>query len=109
MEVLFAFLNWTSSFSHVDEESGSKMDIHNLATVMTPNILYPNTKNGTVDESFLAIEAVNALITYNDTMCEVSFWVSCIFLFCHSSIDLFLDTGGLAIHPQRRRFLQRER
>jgi hypothetical protein len=72
MEVLFTFLNWTSSFSHIDEESGSKMDIHNLATVMTPNILYPNTKNGTVDESFLAIEAVNALITYNDTMCEVS-------------------------------------
>lgn len=72
MEVLFAFLNWTSSFSHVDEDTGSKMDIHNLATVMTPNILYPNTKNSTVDESFLAIEAVNALITYNDAMCEVS-------------------------------------
>lgn len=71
MEVLFAFLNWTSSFSHVDEESGSKMDIHNLATVMTPNILYPNAKNSTVDESFMAIEAVNALITYNDNMCEV--------------------------------------
>ncbi|KAF7175626.1 hypothetical protein CNMCM7691_009191 [Aspergillus felis] len=71
MEVLFAFLNWTSSFSHVDEDTGSKMDIHNLATVITPNILYPNTKNSTVDESFLAIEAVNALITYNDTMCEI--------------------------------------
>lgn len=71
MEVLFSFLNWTSSFSHVDEESGSKMDIHNLATVITPNILYPNAKNSTVDESFMAIEAVNALITYNDNMCEV--------------------------------------
>ncbi|KAJ9245833.1 hypothetical protein DTO271D3_6079 [Paecilomyces variotii] len=71
MEVLFAFLNWTSSFSHVDEETGSKMDIHNLATVITPNILYSNTKNGGMDESFLAIEAVTALITYNDTMCEV--------------------------------------
>lgn len=71
MEVLFAFLNWASSFCHVDDESGSKMDIHNLATVITPNILYPNTKNSTVDESFLAIEAVNALITYNDTMCEI--------------------------------------
>lgn len=72
MEVLFSFLNWTSSFSHVDEDSGSKMDIHNLATVITPNILYPNAKTSTVDESFLAIEAVNALITYNDNMCEVS-------------------------------------
>ncbi|OJJ04370.1 hypothetical protein ASPVEDRAFT_784510 [Aspergillus versicolor CBS 583.65] len=71
MEVLFAFLNWTSSFSHVDEDTGSKMDIHNLATVMTPNILYPNAKTSAVDESFLAIEAVNALITYNDTMCEI--------------------------------------
>lgn len=72
MEVLFAFLSWASSFSHVDEESGSKMDIHNLATVMTPNILYPSAKNNTVDESFLAIEAVNALIAYNDTLSEVS-------------------------------------
>jgi hypothetical protein len=71
MEVLFAFLNWTSSFSHVDEDSGSKMDIHNLATVVTPNILYPNAKNSTVEESFLSIEAVNALITYNDALCEV--------------------------------------
>lgn len=71
MEVLFSFLNWTSSFSHIDEDTGSKMDIHNLATVITPNILYPNAKNSTVDESFMAIEAVNALITYNDNMCEV--------------------------------------
>lgn len=71
MEVLFAFLNWTSTFSHIDEETGSKMDIRNLATVMTPNILYSNTKSSGVDESFLAIEAVCALITYNDTMCEV--------------------------------------
>ncbi|EED13239.1 Rho GTPase activator (Lrg11), putative [Talaromyces stipitatus ATCC 10500] len=71
MEVLFAFLNWAASFSHVDEESGSKMDIHNLATVMTPNILYPNTKTASMDESFLAIEAVTTLIAYNDVMCEV--------------------------------------
>lgn len=72
MEVLFSFLNWASSFSHVDEESGSKMDVHNLATVMTPNILYPHHKNVGVDDSFLAIEAVTALIEWNDYMCEVS-------------------------------------
>lgn len=71
MEVLFAFLSWAASFSHVDEESGSKMDIHNLATVMTPNILYSNTKTASMDESFLAIEAVASLIAYNDVMCEV--------------------------------------
>ncbi|KAL1954334.1 hypothetical protein VTO42DRAFT_1408 [Malbranchea cinnamomea] len=71
MEVLFSFLNWASSFCQVDEESGSKMDIHNLATVMTPNILYSPNKTPGVDDSFLSIEAVTLLIEYNDTMCEV--------------------------------------
>ncbi len=72
MEILFSFLNWASSFSHVDEESGSKMDVHNLATVITPNILYSNSKTVGMDDSFLAIEAVHSLIECNDTMCEVS-------------------------------------
>ncbi|KMU89445.1 rho-GTPase-activating protein LRG1 [Coccidioides immitis H538.4] len=54
-----------------NEESGSKMDIHNLATVMTPNILYSNTKAAGVDDSFLAIEAVTSLLEFNDSMCEV--------------------------------------
>lgn len=76
MEVLFSFLQWASSFSTVDEESGSKMDIHNLATVIAPNILYPNmgTKPpdmGGLDSSFLAIEAVHTLIECNEEMCEV--------------------------------------
>ena len=81
MEVLFNFLQWVSSFSHVDEESGSKMDMHNLATVITPNILYytkPDPKQGgmvvdsNVNDSFLGIEAVHELIYHNEAMCEVS-------------------------------------
>lgn len=79
LEVLFTFLNWVSSFSHVDEESGSKMDIHNLATVITPNVLYSpykdeprqNRPENGVDETFLAIEAVHSLIECNESMCEV--------------------------------------
>ena len=71
LEVLFSFLNWVASFSHVDEESGSKMDAHNIATVITPNILAPNTKTPGMDDSFLAIEAVHSLIEYNEAMCEV--------------------------------------
>jgi hypothetical protein len=72
MEVLFTFLNWVSSFSHVDEESGSKMDIHNLATVITPNVIHRGKENVPVDDSFLAIEAVHSLIECNESMCEVS-------------------------------------
>lgn len=80
MEVLFAFLIWVSSFSHVDADSGSKMDIHNLATVITPNILHPDLKKVSgVDDSFLAIEAVNSLIELNEIMSEVrqAYWVTC--------------------------------
>ena len=72
MEVLFNFLNWVSSFSHIDEESGSKMDIHNLATVITPNILHMGKRDVPVDDSFLGIEAIHSLIEYNEAMCEVS-------------------------------------
>ena len=71
MEILFSFLNWAASFSQVDEESGSKMDIHNLATVMAPNILYSNAKSPPVDDSFLAIEAINMLIEFNDSFSQV--------------------------------------
>ncbi|KAI5370302.1 Putative Rho GTPase activation protein [Septoria linicola] len=71
MEVLFTFLNWVSSFSHVDEESGSKMDIHNLATVITPNIMHSGKDSVPVEDSFLAIEAVHSLIECNESMCEV--------------------------------------
>lgn len=71
MEVLFAFLQWVSSFSHVDEESGSKMDIHNLATVMAPNILHLGKKDVPLDDNLLAIEAVHSLIEFNEYMCEV--------------------------------------
>lgn len=71
MEVLFNFLNWAASFSVVDEETGSKMDIHNLATVIAPNILFSSNKTEGMEDSFLAIEAVHSLIQCNDVMCEV--------------------------------------
>ncbi|OCK88488.1 rho-type GTPase-activating protein-like protein [Cenococcum geophilum 1.58] len=71
MEVLFLFLNWVSSFHTVDEENGNKMDIWNLATVITPNILREN--NDLVDEKpdQAAIRVVYTLIECNDDMCCV--------------------------------------
>lgn len=71
MEVLFCFLNWAASFSVVDEENGSKMDSHNIATVVAPNILFSNNKTEGMEDSFLAIEAVYALLKHNEEMCEV--------------------------------------
>ncbi|WVQ81510.1 hypothetical protein IAT38_003634 [Cryptococcus sp. DSM 104549] len=62
MEVLFIFLDWVSTFSYKDEEIGSRMDLANLATVIAPSVLYAKGTNAARDESFNAIEAVQALL-----------------------------------------------
>lgn len=73
LEVLFSFLNFAASFSQVDEESGSKMDTHNIATVIAPNILIPATDVAVgMDASYRAVEAVHTLLLHHDEMCEVS-------------------------------------
>ena len=51
MEVLFVFLKWVASFAHVDEETGSKMDLQNLATVICPSILYGKGRDVAHSES----------------------------------------------------------
>lgn len=71
MEVIFVFLKWVASFSHVDEETGSKMDLLNLATVVCPNILYSKGKDPQKDESFLAVRAVNELLEFQDEFWQV--------------------------------------
>lgn len=87
LEVLLSFLCWTSSFSHIDNEMGSKMDIHNLSTVIAPNILYVPHKtdsdlqptNAYADNfaqhegqhHFLAIEIIDYLVTYNEEIAMV--------------------------------------
>lgn len=81
-EVILAFLSWVSTFANIDDDdniTGSKMDTHNLATVITPNILYANIDNNGTDalglvnsvggdNQFLAIEVVNEMIEMNDEL-----------------------------------------
>ena len=73
MEVVFSFLYWVATFSHVDEETGSKMDLHNIATVITPNVLYSKVKDGSpiMEDSFSAIEVVKCLIENTEEFCQV--------------------------------------
>lgn len=73
LEILFCFLKWAGSFHQVDEETGSRMDVKNLATVIAPNILYTNSKAPQLDsDPMFAILAVEVLIKYNEEMCMVS-------------------------------------
>jgi hypothetical protein len=71
MECLFVFLKWVSEFANVGDDKGSKMGLSNLATVVTPNILYGNNKDLTKDESFLAIETIDTILNYQDEFWEV--------------------------------------
>lgn len=117
-EVLLFFFMWTSSFSHLDEESGSKMDIHNLATVLSPNILYakpaeiprPSSNGkgvattyydafseGEGENYYLAIEVVNYLIEHNEQLSIVPSYLLEIYKLCKfekvdhlTSKDIFL-------------------
>lgn len=82
LEVLLYFFSWVASFAEIDEATGSKMDIHNLATVIAPNILYSkasvNENNGGStaptqggDTYFLAIEVVNQLIEMHEELSTI--------------------------------------
>ncbi|KAG8830565.1 hypothetical protein FRC18_007877 [Serendipita sp. 400] len=68
LEVLLVFLKWVASFSHVDEETGSKMDLGNLATVITPSILKANKRDGVRDESFPGIRVITELLEEQDEL-----------------------------------------
>lgn len=102
-EVLLFFFMWASSFAHLDESNGSKMDVHNLATVLSPNILYaePDSKGtsssnkgtsgnpaqtymdafkGNEGENYyLAIEVVNYLISHNEELSIVPSFLTLIY------------------------------
>ncbi|KAI0008045.1 rho-type GTPase-activating protein [Xylariaceae sp. FL0662B] len=72
LEVLFSFLKWVATFHQVDEDSGSRMDVHNLARVIAPNVLYTNSKSPSFsDEPMAAVACVEELIQYNEEMCMV--------------------------------------
>lgn len=79
LEILLTFLKWAGNFHQVDDESGSKMDIKNLATVIAPNILYNPLKGPALDsEPMLAIIVVEILINDVETMCLVSLRSACV-------------------------------
>lgn len=78
LEVLLSFFRWVASFASTDEESGSKMDIHNLATVIAPNILFSKelASDGAPKLSgesyFLAIEVVNQMIEIHEELAVIA-------------------------------------
>jgi hypothetical protein len=48
------------------------MDLLNLATVISPNILYSKSKDPAKDESFSSVRAIHELLEYQDEFWQVS-------------------------------------
>lgn len=66
MEVLFVFLKWVASFAHMDAETGSKMDLENLAKVICPSILYARGRDPLRDETLSGVHVVTLLLENQD-------------------------------------------
>ncbi|KAI8911219.1 hypothetical protein DFJ77DRAFT_91248 [Powellomyces hirtus] len=67
LSVLVYFLRHVAEYCEV-EDHGNKMGLDNLATVITPNVLYSKSKNAADDENVLAIEAVRMILEYQDEL-----------------------------------------
>lgn len=108
LEVLLYFFSWVASFAEIDEETGSKMDTHNLATVIAPSILLSRGQadevNQPSDSHFLAIEVVNQLIEIHEELAVIppdlwEFYEKCQFLNSKdeiSSKDIFSRISKVA-------------
>ncbi|RKP12067.1 hypothetical protein BJ684DRAFT_21368, partial [Piptocephalis cylindrospora] len=70
LEVLLAHFRWISQYAEI-EDRGNKMDLSNMATVVTPNILYSKSKDPSRDESFYANEVVLTLLESQDELAMV--------------------------------------
>lgn len=71
MEVLFVFFRWVASFSHIDEETGSKMDVQNLSVVLAPNVLYSKGSDPLKDELFLANRVLQTVLENQEALWRV--------------------------------------
>ncbi|KAJ3572222.1 hypothetical protein NPX13_g5122 [Xylaria arbuscula] len=92
LEVLFTFFKWVATFHQVDEDTGSRMDVHNLARVIAPNILRMNTKSASFsDEPMTVVSCVEELIQSNEEMCMVPAEIMGIL----SDSSLFSNSGDI--------------
>ncbi|KAH8976622.1 RhoGAP-domain-containing protein [Lactarius hatsudake] len=66
LEVLLVFLKWVASFAHSIDDTGSKMDLPNLATVIGPSILFSTRQDPAFESSPGVIRVVTELLENQD-------------------------------------------
>lgn len=71
LEVLLVFLKWVASFAHSLDDTGSKMDLLNLATVIGPSILFTPGRDPAFESSFSVIRVVTELLENQDEIFSI--------------------------------------
>ncbi|KAJ1918779.1 Rho-type GTPase activating protein Rga1 [Mycoemilia scoparia] len=90
LNVLLTFLSWVAKYSYVNEETGSKMDAHNLAMVITPNILYADIKEPSKDDTFsyAATSVIYQIMEYGPSVWLIP---DDVMAFLNNGLSVFMD------------------
>ncbi|KAI5474490.1 hypothetical protein MNV49_003213 [Pseudohyphozyma bogoriensis] len=73
MEVVFLFLDWLSTYAHINVKVGNRMDLSNIATVMAPTLLRPSSRDPHPAEVPAMIAAVLTLLEDQHILHEIPF------------------------------------
>ncbi|GAA5840917.1 hypothetical protein JCM11251_007639 [Rhodosporidiobolus azoricus] len=73
MEVVFLFLDWLSTYAHVDIKVGNQMDLSAIATVMAPTLLRPHHRAPKPVEYKQMIAAVLGLLEDQRVLHEIPY------------------------------------
>ncbi|GAA5909457.1 hypothetical protein JCM6882_002649 [Rhodosporidiobolus microsporus] len=73
MEIVFLFLDWLSTYAHVDIKVGNQMDLSSIAVVMAPVLLRPNHRPPKPIEYKQMVAAVLALLEDQHVLHEIPY------------------------------------
>ncbi|GAA5919554.1 hypothetical protein JCM1841_001007 [Sporobolomyces salmonicolor] len=71
MEVVFLFLDWLSTYAHIDVKDGNQMELTSIAKVMAPSLLRPHKRDPKPVEIPAMIAAILNLLENQHVMHEI--------------------------------------
>ncbi|PVU89756.1 hypothetical protein BB559_002654 [Furculomyces boomerangus] len=93
LNVLLTFLKSVASFSFVDDTTGSKMNVKNLAIVIAPNILYDDVKDPTKSDTFM-YKSTNTIFYLIENTPTVWYTPNCIIDFIYNHVSDLIAVGS---------------
>ncbi|GAA5984797.1 hypothetical protein JCM11641_002743 [Rhodosporidiobolus odoratus] len=100
MEVVFLFLDWLSTYAHIDVKDGNRMDLSAISRVMAPTLLRPHHRDAKPEEVPSMISSVLMLLEDQHVLHEIPLELAQVL---HISVppQLHKDSAGLVQHLAR--------